>query len=210
MKRLPLRPLTYLITPGECSVDNFQTARKTVVETIKAAISVGVSMVQVREKALSARDLFELAADAVRAAAGTPTLILINDRADIAAAVGADGVHLTRASLPAAAVRSLLGPGAIIGVSAHAAAEIVEARDEGASFAVFGPVFASPGKGPAIGIDGLTDACRRADGFPVIALGGIDDAQVKPALDAGAAGVAGIRAFNDIGTLTRIIRNIRP
>src|SRR5205085_4034186 len=98
--------------------------------------------------------------------------LLVNDRADVALATGADGVHLPAGGLPAAEARKLLGPRALIGASCHSLAEVRAASAGGADFAVFGPVWATPGKGPPLGLQALAEAAR-AD-LPLFALGGVD------------------------------------
>ena len=105
MSGLPEKPLIYLITPGDASSENLTQTAERLASTIRLADEAGVVLLQIREKALSAHELFELAAHAASAARGTSLKILINSRADIAAAAGADGVHLPADATPAAAIR---------------------------------------------------------------------------------------------------------
>ena len=168
---------------------------------VEHAVSAGVDLIQVREKHLTARQLCDLVAEVLGRTAGSETRVLVNDRADIAAAVGADGVHLTSTSMPPDAVRRAFGGGIIIGVSAHTSEELRIAAGCGADFAVFGPVFDKPGKAAGTGLDALEKACAEAGQMPVIGLGGINGENFASVTAAGAAGVAGIRAFHDPGFL---------
>lgn len=170
-----------------------------VLRFLERAIRDGVAMIQVREKHLPARQLLELTRRAVALSAGTATRILVNTRVDVALAAGAGGVHLPGASISPARWREILPMGFLIGVSCHTIHELREAEHDGADFAVYGPVFPSPGKGAPIGIDGLTQAIRGTS-LPVYALGGIDKTNAATCLRAGAAGVAAISWFQRGGT----------
>jgi thiamine-phosphate pyrophosphorylase len=92
-------PIVYLVTPGEATPATFETDRRSILDTIRLAVSEGVTLVQLREKHLTARQLFELAVDAAAITRRSKTRLLINDRFDIAIAAGADGVHLPSDSL---------------------------------------------------------------------------------------------------------------
>jgi thiamine-phosphate pyrophosphorylase len=120
----------------------------------------------------------------------------VNDRVDVALAVGADGVHVGGGSMPAAVARRLLPPGARVGVSTHAPAEVAAAAAAGADFAFFGPVYATPAKaafGPPQGEARLREAAAAA-ALPVLAIGGVTAARAAAVREAGAAGVAVVRA----------------
>lgn len=201
------RPITYLITPGHATPENFDINKAEILATVRRAVDCGVTFIQLREKQLTAKQLFELTADASRLTSGSGTRLLVNDRADIAVAAGADGVHLTSTSLPAGLIRQAFGSELLIGVSTHTEDEIASARQDGADLAVFGPVFAVPEKSSPVGIDVLRSICDRAGNFPVLALGGIDLVNYRSALDAGAAGIAAIRLFGD-ADLSEVMRKI--
>jgi len=202
MSRPPARPITYLITGGETSsatTPSSEEFRRTLA-LVRAAVGARVTAVQLREKALSGRVLYELAAAAAQAAAGSGTRVLVNDRADVARAAACDGVHLTTSSLDAAAVRRAFGEDFLIGVSAHTSEEARAAREGGADFAVFGPVFDTPSKrayGSPLGLEALKRTALELSPFPLVALGGVGEGEVEQVLQAGAAGVAGIRLFAD-------------
>lgn len=151
---------------------------------IRTQIALGVEYIQIREKDLSARELFRFTSAVVEARGRAASKILVNERADIAFAAGADGVHL-----PSRAPRETL-PGFIVARSCHTEQEVQRAK---ADFVTFSPIFESPGKGRPVGLDALRKACQSP--LPVFALGGITWENASACLEAGAAGIAGIRLF---------------
>ena len=147
--------------------------------------------IQVREPGLSAREL----ADYVRSLSGSR--VLVNDRADVAIACGAAGVHLRDGSVSPAVIRRIAPSGFVISVACHDAAAVFRAADEGADYAVLAPVFAplsKPSVAPPLGLDALRAITAQAR-IPVIALGGITWENAPQCIEAGAAGVAGITLF---------------
>ncbi|QQS32606.1 MAG: thiamine phosphate synthase [Acidobacteriota bacterium] len=198
----------YVITDGTACDAEFGPHRHRILEHAAAAASNGATHFQIREKQLSAARLLELVRDAVRVVAGSGLKVLVNERADIAVAAGADGVHLTSRSFSAADVREAFGGELLIAVSTHSIDEVLRADEQGADLVVFGPVFDTPGKTTA-GIEKLKEACEKASGFPVIALGGIDISNAKDATEAGAAGVAGIRCFSTAENIARVVEVLR-
>ena len=164
---------------------------------IQRAIAGGVDRIQIREKDMTARELYSIARCALTLAAGHRTRILINGRCDIALAAGAHGVHLPANSISPASVRAITPRGFEIGVSTHARCEILAAQQEGADFVVFGPVFDPLSKTPyqtSTGLDGLRESVRGV-AIPVFALGGITRENASACIQAGAAGIAGISLF---------------
>jgi thiamine-phosphate pyrophosphorylase len=159
-------------------------------EVVRDQMHLGVDYIQIREKDLSARELFEFTLAVLECRAENrnhlPTKILVNSRLDIALATGADGVHL-----PAQAPLEVL-PGLIVARSCHTLQEVAAAK---ADFVTFGPVFETPGKGTAVGLDQLRRACVM--GKPVYALGGVNWDNAAACREAGAIGIAGIRLFQD-------------
>jgi thiamine-phosphate pyrophosphorylase len=152
--------------------------------------------VQLREKDLGGRDLLSLAGALGAATQRHGARLLVNDRADVALAAGADGVQRTHDSLPVAVIRRIAPP-LLIGASVHSLAEARDAEAEGADFLVFGPVFDTPAKrpyGPPQGIEALR-AVTAASARPVLAIGGITPGRVREVLGAGAAGVGVISAI---------------
>lgn len=162
---------------------------------------VGIDAVQLREKQLDDRRLHALACVARRA---WPRTLLVNGRIDIALGAGADGVHLPASEVPIAPLRRRFGSRILIGRSTHHPREVAEARRAGADYVTFGPIFPTPSKaryGRPPGLEGLRRAAE--EDIPVLALGGIGPEELAPVLDAGAVGVAGIRAFHDPEILKR-------
>ncbi len=207
MKHLGRQPYSCLITTGEATPANFQTERSNILATIRDAVRDGVTMIQVREKQLPATLLFALVRKAVTIAAGSSTLITVNDRADIAMSAGADGVHLPGDSFPPSAIRDISADRLLIGVSTHSSDDVLRAESEGADYVFFGPVFASPGKGDPAGLSQLEEVCRQSH-IPVIGLGGIDETNFQNVIDAGASGVAAIRSLNGADGRRKILSGL--
>jgi thiamine-phosphate pyrophosphorylase len=142
--------------------------------------------IQLRDRAAGGAALFAAAARLCKAG----HRVYVNDRVDVALAAGCEGVHLPLGGLAASDARVL---GRLrIGVSTHAPSEVADAHAAGADFCVLGPIFATPGKAPPLGTRALTEAA--GGGLPVYALGGVDVANARACLGAGARGVAAIRA----------------
>ncbi|MDQ3088869.1 MAG: thiamine phosphate synthase [Acidobacteriota bacterium] len=197
-----------LITNGEATTENFAEKKAEILKLIKTAVRAKISLIQIREKKLAARLVFELAAEAVKLAQNTETKILINDRADIALAANADGVHLTSCSLSADIIRRNFPDNFIIGVSTHTIEEAELAKNRGADFVTFSPIFDSPDKDNPQGIEKLREVCEKLNPFSIIALGGIDATNYKSVLEAGASGFAAIRFLNDAGNIKKISRKV--
>ena len=176
--------------------DRHEAAGRDLEEIVAAAARGGAGAIQLREKDLSARDLYALGARLQAALAPYKVPLLINDRLDVALALDAAGVHLAGHSLPTAVARRVLGGSKLLGVSTHSVEEARCAAEEGADFIVFGPVFTTPSKvayGPPQGLQHLTTVVR-AVRIPVLAIGGIDHTNLPQVVQAGAYGVAMIRA----------------
>lgn len=207
--RAPLIPRLYVVT------DRQQTAGRSLEEVIASAARGGAGMVQLREKDLSARALLALGGRLQRVLASYDIPLLINDRLDVAQALDAAGVHLAGHSLPAAQARGVLGSDKLIGVSTHSLEQAQDARDGGADFIVFGPVFTTPSKvayGPPQGLQQLANIVQAID-LPVIAIGGINVTNLASVLQEGAHGVAMIRAVLEAAepeAATRQLRALLP
>ena len=200
------RPKTYLITDGNAVDSNFPESSRRLTELSQSAVQNGISYIQIREKNLNAANLFQLTNSIANVVQGSSTRLLVNDRADVAVAAGADGVHLTSKSISVADIRSAFGDRLIVFASTHSESDIQRVVEQGADAVVLGPVFDSPGKGKAIGLDLLRRACARLSPFEIIALGGIDESNCEIVLDAGASGFAGIRAFDSAEKITSIAK----
>ena len=172
-------------------------ARRPLPDVVEECVGVGLRAVQLREKDLAVRDLLALAAPLREATRRCGARLLINDRADVALAVGADGVQRTHDSLPVEVLRRIGPAPFLIAASVHSEAEARQAATDGADFLVFGPVYDTPSKrvyGPPQGLAALGGVAAAVD-RPVIAIGGINPARVTEVLAAGAAGVAVISAI---------------
>jgi thiamine-phosphate pyrophosphorylase len=176
--------------------DRQQTAGRPLEEVVAAVARGGAGAIQLREKDLSARELYALGARLQTVLAPYNVPLLINDRLDVALALNAAGVHLAGHSLSPAQARRVLGPEKLIGVSTHSVDDACQAMAEGADFIVFGPVYETPSKlayGPPQGLQRLTTVQRQIT-IPVLAIGGIDLSNLSQVLQAGAHGIAVIRA----------------
>ena len=159
------------------------------VDRALSALPRGAAVVQLREKDLGARALLELALRVGEVCRRRGAPLLINDRADVAIAARADGVHLAGGSVEVEEARSLGVE--LVGASCHGEHELARRGD--ADFVVCSPIFPSPGKGPAVGLDALRAAA--ATGIPVFALGGVDKTNAAACTWAAAKGVAAIRSW---------------
>ncbi len=225
--------LFYYITNRRQFPGSEAEQRRVLLAKIAEAARCGVDYIQLREKDLGARELQRLAEQAVSAIAdsrsslGGRTRLLINSRIDVALAAGADGVHLRSDDISAADVRAVLTAAAtkssstnefLIATSCHLVREVADAASEGADFVVFAPVFEKGGKA-GVGLEALRAACRGTPpaktpepspglNIPVLALGGVTVENAHACIDAGAAGIAGIRLFQENG-VAELIEKLR-
>jgi len=218
--------LQYYITDRRAFPGNATQQRNALLARVAEAAVAGVDCIQLREKDLFSREL-EMLAKAVIAAvrsSSDATCLLINQRTDIALACGADGVHLPGNDLPASEVRALwmkvCDRAPVIAVSAHSVEDVRSAEAHGADFAVLAPIFEKPGTDlPGLGCQILRLACGCAPApantesapqsrFPVLALGGVNLQNATECIRAGAAGVAGIRLFQQ-GSVQETVRRLR-
>lgn len=173
---------------------------------IRRALDWGVDFIQIREKDLGDRDLYDLTCLAVSLARGTKCRILVNGRADIALAAGAHGVHLPSVGLQVSEIRPWLPKDFLIGVSAHARDEVRRACMQKADYLLLGHVFPTKSKsgyGSPLGLDYLRATCSSAS-LPVFGLGGICPELLGAVLETGAAGVAGIGLFQRNADFARL------
>jgi thiamine-phosphate pyrophosphorylase len=201
--------LRYAITSRALYPGDKRHQQAALLHEVSRWVADGVDFIQLREKDLPASDIAALAREILEtiAAKASPTKLLINSRPDIALSTGAHGVHLTAQpdELTIAQVRSLYDsanrPASIIAISCHTLEEINRARLNQADAILFAPVFekifAGQTAAPGQGIDRLRAACLAASPIPVYALGGVTWENARSCLDAGAAGVAGIRLFHE-------------
>lgn len=174
---------------------------RTLLDSIARNLQAGPDWIQIREKDLSARELHSLVQAALALPNPRGVAILVNSRVDVALAAGAAGAHLPSHSPAPQRWRALVPKGFLIGVSCHSKDEVRIAGEEGADYALFGPVFAPLSKGSDLaprGLDGLADAVL-ATTIPVLALGGVTNRNASLCEAAGARGIAGISLFQSLG-----------
>lgn len=205
----------YLIT------DRHRTYGKPLTTVVEEALKGGIKAVQLREKDLSAKELFELAQGIRGLTRQYGARLFINDRVDIALAVGADGVHLGQKSFSANDVKQFLNnishimPHAyasrlLVGVSTHSLDEAKKAEDDGADFITFGPIFYTPSKadyGEPLGVEVIKNM-RKKINIPVFAIGGINKNNIKDVMAAGADGVAVISAVMEAKESGKAVKEI--
>lgn len=180
------------------------------ISAVESALQCGVTAVQLREKDLSTKELFELAYDMRLITHMYGAKLFINDRLDVALCVQADGVHLTQNSFGADVARKMVSKNIsnsetfLIGMSVHSVDEAIKARDKKADFITLGPIYETPSKiqyGPPLGPDLIEEVLEWVEGLPCFALGGIKSHNVNEVLECGADGIAlisGILGANDI------------
>ena len=177
---------------------NDETALRHVLEDVRRAARAGVDLIQLRERRIADRDLLGLTRRVVAAVQGTAARVLVNARADVALAAGADGVHLPASSMPASRIRAILPPRFLLGRSVHDLDEAVAVEQQGGcDYLILGTIYPSASKPPghpAAGVDTLARVCA-AVRLPVLAIGGIDHDRLAEVAATGAAGVAAIGVF---------------
>lgn len=181
-----------------CYITHSQTlGTESLLDAMGRNLAAGVTWIQIREKDLSARALFELVEAALKLPNPHGSKFIVNTRADVALAAGAAGVHLPSGSPPA---RFWRRPGLLIGVSCHSVEDVRQAEAEGANYVVFGPVFPPRSKIARAEPRGLQDLRRAAAAvkIPVLALGGVTRENSAACVSAGAAGIAGITIFQEL------------
>ena len=196
----------YLVTDDGC------LQGRALIDCVREALEGGVTLVQYRAKTASSAEMYAEALQLKALCDSFNVPLIINDRLDIAMAVGAAGVHLGQDDLPCAAARKLLGEEYLIGVSAHNPAEAKTALQSGADYLGCGAVFGTATKADVkkLGTDGLAAICK-AKGLPVVGIGGVtadNYREVRAAGADGAAIVSGILAQLDIRTTVRAIARV--
>jgi thiamine-phosphate pyrophosphorylase len=199
----------YLVT------DRSQTGGRDLLYVLEQALDGGVKAIQLREKDLSARELFLLAEKAHHLCRAHGAALFINDRVDVALAADADGVQLGGTSMPVTVARSLLGQQKIIGASTHSLQEAKEAERNGANFILFGPVHftaSKAGYGAPQGLRALKAVVDNTS-LPVYAIGGIKPENIASTMAVGIRGVALISAVmsadNPRGATEEILRRLQ-
>ena len=181
----------YLVT------DRKQTGGRDLVKVVEQALAAGVTAIQLREKDLHTSEVCRLGERLLALTRRAGAALIINDRVDVAMALGADGIQLTRKSLPPEAARALVGSAMLLGVSCHSPADVGEAVAGGVDFVVLGPIYSTPSKipyGPPLTPEVLPQG-RAVCNLPILAIGGITTVRVPEIVQAGADGVAVISAI---------------
>ncbi len=180
-------------------------------EVARAAIVGGASVIQLRDKEATTRQLVEMGGKLRALTREKGVTFMVNDRVDVALAVDADGVHVGQDDMPVPLARRLMGPGKIVGASAATSSEARKAEAEGADYVAASPVFSTPTKPdapPPTGLEGLR-AIVEAVSLPVIAIGGINPENAGAVIQAGAAGVAVISAVVSAPDIAAAARRLR-
>lgn len=196
----------YLVTDDGC------LQGRALIDCVREALEGGVTLVQYRAKTASSAEMYDEALQLKALCDSFNVPLIINDRLDIAMAVGAAGVHLGQDDLPCAAARRILGEDYLIGVSAHNPAEAKAALQSGADYLGCGAVFGTATKADVqkLGTDGLAAICK-AKGLPVVGIGGVtadNYREVRAAGADGAAIVSGILAQLDIRATVKAIAKV--
>ena len=185
---------------------------RSVVEVVRSAVDGGVTAVQIREKDLEAAAFLNEAAEVKKVLLGRGVPLFVNDRADIALAAGADGLHVGQTDLQAATARRLIGPEMLLGVSVSTEDEARKALADGADYVSVSPVFLTPTKpdaDAAVGLAGIRRIRRAVGTAAVLAIGGIDTTNARSIVTAGSDGVSVVSAImsaDDPRTASRALR----
>jgi thiamine-phosphate pyrophosphorylase len=178
-------------------ITDSRLTRRTVLEDVESAVGAGVKIIQYREKDLNTREMTDEAKKIGQLCRKNDVLFIINDRVDIALAVDADGVHLGNEDMPYQDARRLLGDKKIIGLTVHDVGEAIEAERIGADYIGISPIFETntkPDAGTPSGVD-LIKYIKKTVKIPFVAIGGINQDNVKSVLEAGARSIAVISAI---------------
>ncbi len=162
-------------------------------EQVKRLIAGGASLIQLREKHLSPRDFYKAAADAIEIARPLGVKIIINDRVDIAFTLKADGVHLGQDDMPPDMARSILGNNSVIGFSTHTVEQARNALKFQIDYVAFGPIFPTKSKADpddAVGLNGLRDVRKIIGDLPLVAIGGINEENMRSVIESGSDSAA--------------------
>ncbi len=224
----PARPiLCYVTDRRSLPLSTSADAHNLLFASVERAAAAGVDWIQLREKDFSGKEWEELVHESLRRISGAATRLFVNDRLDVALACGAGGVHLSENGIPVSEACRLRDEffssrsekrDFLVGVSCHSLGASLGAARAGADYIYFSPIFNTPSKanyGPPQGLDRLAAICRALE-IPVIAIGGISTENAQSCLQAGAAGVAAIRLFQESSELNDILRalhnyeNLRP
>ena len=208
MHAVSLLPMGLSIPRLYAIIDPARLGGRLPVAAARELISAGVWLIQFRDKHASSRQLYETCAELQVLLHDAGCSLIVNDRADVARAVHADGVHLGQTDLPVEMARRVLAAGQWIGCSTHSQQQVVEADGTTADYIAFGPIFPTASKDnpdPVVGLEGLRQA-RRVTRKPLVAIGGINLQNAREVLAAGADSVAVIGGLLDAPDLGERVR----
>jgi thiamine-phosphate pyrophosphorylase len=197
----------YLVT------DRGLSRGRSTLEIVEAAVSGGVTCVQLREKSCSTREFIEQALAIKNFLKARQVPLIINDRLDVALAVAADGVHLGQSDIPLETARKIAAPSMVIGISAESVQDAVAAEAGGADYLGVSPIHATPTKtdtAPALGLEGLREIRQRVK-IPLVAIGGLNKSNAAETIRNGANGVAVVSAIvsaDDPGAAAMILKEL--
>ena len=187
-----------LILPRVYALTDVHVSGLSHTEQVELLSAGGATLIQLREKEMSPREFYQQAKEAVDVAAQRGVQLIVNDRVDVALAVGAHGVHLGQDDMPPDAARKLLGSNALIGYSTHNIEQAIAAANLPIDYLAIGPIFATTSKSdtaPVLGLEGLRSVRQAIGTFPLVAIGGISHANARQVIEAGADSVAVISAL---------------
>jgi thiamine-phosphate pyrophosphorylase len=173
-------------------VDPSWTGGRPAIELCEELLQAGVRLIQYRDKQASALNIFATCSGLARSVRACDGLFIVNDRADIALAAGAEGVHVGQEDLPVEMARTVMGPDRCVGVSTHNLSQVRKADASPADYVAFGPIFETRSKerpDAVVGLEGLREA-RKATAKPLVAIGGITAENARQVIEAGADAVA--------------------
>lgn len=195
----------YLVTDRGLSLG------RTTLELVEAAVLGGVTCVQLREKTCSSREFIEQALCLKTFLKAEQIPLIINDRIDIAQAVGADGVHLGQSDMPFSMAKAILKDTMIIGISAESLEDAIQAEKEGADYIGVSPIYKTPTKtdtAPPLGLAGIRKIRQRVK-IPLVGIGGLNDGNVGEVIKNGADGVAVVSAIVSSESPENAARNLK-
>jgi thiamine-phosphate pyrophosphorylase len=173
-------------------IDPAQTDVRPLAKVAELLLSAGIRVIHVRDKHASSGELFQESRQIVDQGRRSNVIVIVNDRADVARAADAHGVHLGQRDLPADSARRILSPGQWVGLSTHTVQQVIDADRSSADYIAFGPIFTTSSKAqpdPVVGLAGLREA-RKATAKPLVAIGGITTENSRAVIDSGADSVA--------------------
>lgn len=199
---------TRLADFGLYFITDSKLTKRTVIDDVKAAVKGGVKIIQYREKEAPAKQIIEYAQKINQICKKNHVLFLVNDRIDVALAIGADGIHIGKEDVPYQYARKLLGKGKLIGMSAHSVKDALQNQQLGADYTSIGPIYLTTTKKDAklsIGLSPISQLKTKLR-IPFVAIGGINESNIDGVLEAGARNIA---IISGIATKTNVESSVR-